>query len=347
MASCELCAHCPCHSPTTNTSGIMIRTKTQIPHRSLSQSKMTNWPIFPHHRTHRMSYNDIQKTRFVLPGQFDDAEEEIERVQQAPLPIFQEVSPPRAKPLKPTHAPNTGKSDMELSARIDNTTIESASSDKDATPPNKKSSDQFPPILTKKFLTKLPMKHFIPAQPTISRAAKVKSKMTSSKKKSSGSIGVYHRRWSMKFHELSVYRRERGHCRVPQHYPVNPKLGTWVHNQRQKYKLGVLTEERKNMLDRLGFKWEVSRGGERADYPFDGRFKNWEIMFSEMASFRETHGHCNIPNKGEYRSDYSQLRKWSSLQRYWYKKFIAGYQSKLPRERVEMLDSIGFSWGVG
>lgn len=229
---------------------------------------MTIRPILPHHRIHRKSYNDTRKTRFVQPGQFDDAEEETEQVQQVvSLPIFrkEEISRPVVLKLKLNYVPDYST----LNAETDKPDM--IECDKDATAftrTNKLSSDQTSSILAKNVLAKMQKeKPSFSAQPTISRAAKVKSKMTSCKKNSSNSIGVYHWRWLKNLHELSVFREERGHCRVPQGYPANPKLGTWVHNQRQKYKLGVLDEDRVNMLDRLGFQWVVARGGERTDYP--------------------------------------------------------------------------------
>jgi DNA-binding transcriptional regulator YiaG len=56
--------------------------------------------------------------------------------------------------------------------------------------------------------------------------------------------------------ELKAFKRRRGHCCVPYNYPLNPPLGRWVTNIRQKKKHGTLAEEKVHMLEALGFCWE-------------------------------------------------------------------------------------------
>jgi hypothetical protein len=59
--------------------------------------------------------------------------------------------------------------------------------------------------------------------------------------------------------ELANYRKIHGHCTVPYTYSENPKLGTWVRNQRSLYKLHLkgttspMTIFRIQKLESLGF----------------------------------------------------------------------------------------------
>jgi predicted nuclease with TOPRIM domain len=41
--------------------------------------------------------------------------------------------------------------------------------------------------------------------------------------------------WVVKFKKLREYRAINGDCKVPMKYTLNPKLGTWVNNQKLNY----------------------------------------------------------------------------------------------------------------
>ena len=54
---------------------------------------------------------------------------------------------------------------------------------------------------------------------------------------------------------LVAYKREHGDCLVPQKWPENPPLGSWVAQRR--YQTSKLTEEQIRKLDEIGFVWRV------------------------------------------------------------------------------------------
>jgi len=60
--------------------------------------------------------------------------------------------------------------------------------------------------------------------------------------------------WEDHFHQLKVFKNQHGHTNVPQ---TVGRLGSWVNNQRAKYKLGKLTEERIQKLEEIGFVWAL------------------------------------------------------------------------------------------
>eukprot|EP00542_Grammatophora_oceanica_P020276 CAMPEP_0194034854 /NCGR_PEP_ID=MMETSP0009_2-20130614/7302_1 /TAXON_ID=210454 /ORGANISM="Grammatophora oceanica, Strain CCMP 410" /LENGTH=546 /DNA_ID=CAMNT_0038675957 /DNA_START=139 /DNA_END=1780 /DNA_ORIENTATION=+ len=77
--------------------------------------------------------------------------------------------------------------------------------------------------------------------------------------------------WDDRFKELLEFKKKYGHVLVPIGYKDNTKLGNWVSTQRQERRLlrlgrksTRLTQERIEMLDKIGFIWEAQRGGARS-----------------------------------------------------------------------------------
>jgi adenine-specific DNA methylase len=79
---------------------------------------------------------------------------------------------------------------------------------------------------------------------------------------------------------LVEFRREHGHCNVPQNYVANPQLGLWVMNQRAKLKNYIdkkaflsankAIQDRIHKLNDTGFVWNA------VDHLHDA---HWEKMF--------------------------------------------------------------------
>lgn len=61
--------------------------------------------------------------------------------------------------------------------------------------------------------------------------------------------------WEDMFQRLEKFKEENGHCIVQQRYKADPKLGKWVHYQRSMQ--FQLSDERKNLLDTIGFVWNL------------------------------------------------------------------------------------------
>jgi hypothetical protein len=67
-------------------------------------------------------------------------------------------------------------------------------------------------------------------------------------------------KWQSQFENLKEYHPTKGNSNVPQQWKEDRSLGTWVCNQRKKYKLmktGVadMDPERVQKLESLGFEW--------------------------------------------------------------------------------------------
>eukprot|EP00873_Tetraselmis_striata_P026272 jgi/Tetstr1/446536/TSEL_034061.t1 len=69
--------------------------------------------------------------------------------------------------------------------------------------------------------------------------------------------GAGEERWLAMYEQLAAFKKQEGHCRVPNRYATNPKLGRWVMTQRAAKKKGELSEERVALLEELGFEWRL------------------------------------------------------------------------------------------
>jgi hypothetical protein len=72
-------------------------------------------------------------------------------------------------------------------------------------------------------------------------------------------------RWIQRYRELVDFKEENSHCNVPDQYTSNPKLGSWVRNQRVQYrnltagKKSTMTPSRVSLLEKLGFEWSIRK----------------------------------------------------------------------------------------
>src|SRR5260221_12376849 len=124
--------------------------------------------------------------------------------------------------------------------------------------------------------------------------------------------------WEQRFAELRGFRRRFGHCRVPVDWPENRALAKWAILQRNRW--GRLPLERLRCLYDLGFR-------------FSGRDRAWLAMFFGLVSFRNRHGHCQVPRGWR---QHRPLANWVHLQR--------SRGNCLSLDRRRRLDSLGFDW---
>ena len=126
--------------------------------------------------------------------------------------------------------------------------------------------------------------------------------------------------WEEAFIALEKFAEREGHCRVPAgRLEGGVKLGGWVNKQRSRRKM--LTPERVSRLESIGFAWDP-----HAEY--------WEEAFSKLEEFRESEGHCRVPQR--HLAGGVGLGAWVNLQRQ--------KKHKLSKEQISRLDRLGFSW---
>jgi hypothetical protein len=139
----------------------------------------------------------------------------------------------------------------------------------------------------------------------------------------------YDKKWNMKYEQLVKFKQEKGHCMVPPRYEQNNSLGMWVSTQRTFLRNNKIRQDRKRILDAIGFAW-------KADYThFKPDDKLWIHQCKKLVEFKRKKGHCMVPFR--YEEDNS-LGIWVSTQRKHHN------NNKIRLDRKEILDQIGFAW---
>lgn len=104
------------------------------------------------------------------------------------------------------------------------------------------------------------------------------------------------------------------------------QIFSFIHNCRVASKAGRLTKDQIDLLNKIGFIWNV----------YDDR---WDKRFEELKKYKKTFGHCNV-SQAKRDKDYKELAEWASEQRNNYK----NKSQLLNPERIKKLSSLGFSW---
>lgn len=154
---------------------------------------------------------------------------------------------------------------------------------------------------------------------------------------SSGSSRSNEGSWERRYGELDEFKRAHGHCEVPQNYPANTSLGTWVNKQRMEQKNRIdgrnssLNDSRLQRLESIGFRWAKRKGQ-----------ASWDEKYTELIAYNARFGNCHVPTK--YKNN-TALGRWVSTQRAEYRKYNEGQaKSSMNASKVRKLEEIGFAW---
>ena len=127
-------------------------------------------------------------------------------------------------------------------------------------------------------------------------------------------------KWQAMFEQLKIYHTEHGDVDVPLRSDGNRKLAIWVSAQRKSYKDGLMPQNRKNSLDKLGFSWKQRDRG------------SWDDRLADVAEFKAKNGHCKIP------IDKTKLGRFVNSMR------TQRNNATLSADRIAKLEAIGFLW---
>lgn len=83
-------------------------------------------------------------------------------------------------------------------------------------------------------------------------------------------------------------------------------------------------------LDEIGFDWGTRKGQH-----------SWDSKYNDLCEYKKLNHNEDPPTK--YPSN-PALGRWVSTQRAQYKEYRAGKKTLLTKKRVQMLNSVGFSW---
>jgi hypothetical protein len=98
-------------------------------------------------------------------------------------------------------------------------------------------------------------------------------------------------------------------------------LGQWVNFQRTKRT--VMSKERRQRLEGLGFVWDTSSD-------------RWDEGFNYLKTYKDREGHCLV--RQDHSENGSRLGGWVSVQR--------TRRNTMPKERRQRLEELGFVWKV-
>ena len=126
--------------------------------------------------------------------------------------------------------------------------------------------------------------------------------------------------WEEGFNKLLQFKEIKGHYKVPNSFKMDRfNLGQWAGVQKKNK--DRMRPERKQRLDDLGFVWDVLEAA-------------WEEGFNKLLQFKETEGHCRVPQ--HYKSEGFKLGRWASIQRQ--------NNDSMSTERKQRLDDLDFVW---
>jgi Helicase associated domain len=121
---------------------------------------------------------------------------------------------------------------------------------------------------------------------------------------------------------------------VPFQYVADKSLGRWVNEQRCQHMRGLLREDRREILSRIGFVWKVnSRKGELTIGEEADDKTQWGFSFRQLVEWKNSHG--SFPVDSPF-AEQDFLAQWASEQRQW---MIAG---ELEESKAQRLAAIGF-----
>lgn len=133
--------------------------------------------------------------------------------------------------------------------------------------------------------------------------------------------------WDEWYGQLKAFKSATGHCNVRRADDPHRLLNGWVQTQRNLRRNGQLTDERIQRLDLLGFNWGLSQD----------RVATWMDRFHQLAAYKAQFGNCDVPK--DWPTDPS-LGRWVRIQRQLKR------EGRLPEDRIERLELIGFRWRI-
>ena len=127
--------------------------------------------------------------------------------------------------------------------------------------------------------------------------------------------------WEKNFELVKDYL-SAGASFVPTNLVIdNYKVGSWCSTQRQKFKNGTLDNNKINMLNSIGFIWDLE------EY-------HWISSYNILKRYYEQYGHSFPPDKFKFEG--FSIRNWINNQRI--------NQKSLSRWQIEKLNTVEFVW---
>ncbi|MBF0427698.1 MAG: helicase associated domain-containing protein [Magnetococcales bacterium] len=130
--------------------------------------------------------------------------------------------------------------------------------------------------------------------------------------------------WEESFQLFLKFKGQRGHGKIPSHFPEDEILGKWAEKQRKEYQQKKLLAARQERLDAEGFVWDLAAAA-------------WDEMLEILRKHRLQYGHGKVPKEWPINPI---LAIWAEDQRRLREKGV------LAQERVDKLDAVDFVWDL-
>lgn len=143
-------------------------------------------------------------------------------------------------------------------------------------------------------------------------------------------------KWKKKFALAKEFYLKHHHLNITSRYIIKEKngeiiyLGWWLSNHRVSYKNGTLSEEKKELLESIGMRWD----------PLDAE---WDENYELAKSYYLEHENLKIPFNYTVKNVIGQIVRlgaWISRQRIKFK------EGRLDDEKIKLLEEIGMIWSV-
>ncbi|OEU11236.1 hypothetical protein FRACYDRAFT_150337, partial [Fragilariopsis cylindrus CCMP1102] len=133
--------------------------------------------------------------------------------------------------------------------------------------------------------------------------------------------------WEEIFALLETFKQKHGHCNVPVIYQEGGEsLREWLRTQRKNKRNGILDNIRQERLTKLGV-------------IMDPITHEWEKMFTLLETFKQKHGHCNVPQR--HKEEGQRLGFWLNYQR---NRILDNVREKRLTKLGVIMDPITHQW---
>ena len=138
--------------------------------------------------------------------------------------------------------------------------------------------------------------------------------------------------WTHNYKALVAFQKRFGYSNVPQN-TVHGQLARWCYLQKRQRQFNKLDSSKIRKLDRLGFDWTY--------VPKSGKRPSFEEKCAELISFKNKHGHCDVPVSGKY----ILLGQWLYCMK---RRRVEVYKRcrQLTQDQIDQLDTIGVNWAL-
>lgn len=145
-----------------------------------------------------------------------------------------------------------------------------------------------------------------------------------------------HREWKANFTKLNEFRKRNDNASPSINDNANLGIAQWAHEQRVRYKAGMLDETRSKCLEQINFIFRSTSNG-TISKKVESDNEKWDAKLQVLMAYKKKHGDCLVPR------NHPELGTWVNSQRKAYNNVKADNNiSKITQERVDKLNAIGF-----